>query len=138
MRIDMNNHFEFKIANNFKALNSLCKQVTELLIERKLSVKKKYAVMLALEEMVSNIIKYGYDDDELHDISIKFYFNEDIRLTISDNGHHFDPLQNKPDSLSANIEERQIGGMGIHLTKNMVKSITHNRNDELNILTIII
>jgi anti-sigma regulatory factor (Ser/Thr protein kinase) len=134
----MNNHYEYKISNNFLALNSLCQQVTELLIERQLSEKKRYTVMLALEEMVSNIIKYGYDDDKLHHICINFYFNDDIKLTISDNGHHFDPLQNRPDSLSANIEERQIGGMGIHLTKNMVQSITHDRNNGSNILTIII
>jgi serine/threonine-protein kinase RsbW len=134
----VSNYFTFTIADNFNELSALCQQIHRLLEERNISPKQIYAVMLTLEEMITNTIKYGYDDDGEHQITVKITLDTDIKLLIEDNGHEFDPLQNKPESLSAGIEERQVGGMGIHLTKNMVKSISYCRSNEMNILTVTI
>ena len=134
----MNSHFNFTIGNNFDELSGLCQQLHCLLNERSISQKNCYAIMLTLEEMVTNTIKYGYDDTDEHQITINLHLGTEIELIIEDDGHEFDPLQNSPSSLTVRIEERQVGGMGIHLTKNMVKSISYQRCNGLNILSVII
>ncbi|MCF6174735.1 MAG: ATP-binding protein [Victivallaceae bacterium] len=134
----MNNHFDFTIGNSFDELSTLCKQLHGLLEERHIPSKKCYVVMLALEEMITNTIKYGYDDNNAHQIKVIIDFAGAIKLTIEDDGHQFDPLQSSLDAQSATIEECQIGGMGIHLTKSMVNSMSYRRNNDLNILTILV
>lgn len=134
----MNNQFNFTIANTFEALSSLCQQVHDLLSEQKVPAKKIYTAALALEEMITNTIKYGYEDNVVAQITVTIQLNSEIKLLIKDNGHQFNPLENKPKNLSAGLAERQIGGMGIHLTKTMVKSMSYSRADAMNILTIIL
>ena len=96
-----------------------------------------YKIDLALEEMLTNVIKYSYDDENRHEIEVSLQLdNERILLEMRDDGHEFDPLATPDANLSDEISERQVGGMGIHLTRSMVDAISYSRKDNHNIVTI--
>ena len=92
---------------------------------------------LAVEELFTNIVFYAYDDQEKHEIEILFEHPETgcILITLSDDGKAFNPLENPTgDNLVKSLEEREIGGLGIHLVRKMVSHIEYKRLDGRNIL----
>jgi anti-sigma regulatory factor (Ser/Thr protein kinase) len=135
----MANFHTFKIENSFPQLELLCAQVNELAQSSGFSDQLLYCLNVCLEEMISNIIKYGYDDSNIHEIEARLEIStEIIILTIIDDGHKFNPLEAKKPDISADIKHREVGGIGIFLTCKMANKVTYLRKDERNILKIFI
>ena len=97
-----------------------------------------YRVHLTLEELVLNVMDYGYDDDG-QDIEIHLTSDADaITIEIVDSGRPFDPLTDAPEpDLDAPVEERRIGGLGVHLVKTLMDRMDYKRENEQNHLTIV-
>ena len=111
----------------------LAAEIRQLKEYEDLSPKTQYVLDLALEEMATNIIKYGYDEPGTRTIEISVGFNQkDLRLVLSDDGHEFNPLEAQAPA-EAGIEERDIGGMGIYLTRNLVRSMEYENRNVLSI-----
>ena len=92
---------------------------------------------LAIEEAVVNVMNYAYPADVKGEVRIQAEVN-DVRLkfTISDDGMPFDPTE-KPDAdITLPVEERSIGGLGIHLVRQIMDSINYERIDNQNIFTL--
>jgi serine/threonine-protein kinase RsbW len=125
------------IANTIEDMSRLCAEFHTFLAEAKLQSSTIYALDLALEEMITNIIKYSYDDHRDHAIKVEVELAEEsVYMLIEDDGHEFDPLsQNAPD-LDLDIADREVGGVGIFLTLNMVNEINYSREDNKNRLRI--
>ena len=125
------------IDNSIEDMSQLCSNFHDFFTDAGLKSSTVYALDLALEEMLTNIIKYGYDDHREHAIKVVVDIaSEAVYMLIEDDGHEFDPLsQNSPD-LDLNIADRQIGGVGIFLTLNMVNEINYSREDNKNKLRI--
>ena len=97
-----------------------------------------FKVNLALEELVINIMDYGFDGGD-HEIDI-LLISEDHKLTIEivDSGKAFDPLQDAPvPDVSAPLEERPIGGLGVYLVRTMMDDMQYRREGERNYLTLV-
>ncbi len=90
-------------------------------------------VLLAIEELVINCIQYGYDDVNEHTITVVLSI-EDKNLTINvlDDGHPFDPLAAPEPDLSLEIGDRPIGGLGIHLLRQLADHMAYERLDGTN------
>ena len=90
-----------------------------------------FAFKLAVEELCANIIQYGYEGTEPGLISIFFDVDEQVaRLTIRDDGKYFSPEQAKGPDLEADWEEKEIGGLGLYLVKELMDKVTYERTDE--------
>ena len=92
---------------------------------------------LAIEEAVANVMKYAYAPDSKGDISIEAVSN-DLRLkfTIIDGGIPFDPTVKEEADITLSVENRPIGGLGIHLMRQIMDSINYERVDTHNVLTL--
>jgi anti-sigma regulatory factor (Ser/Thr protein kinase) len=94
-------------------------------------------VLLAIEELVTNCIQYGYDDSEEHTVVIVLSMSEsNLTMNVIDDGHPFDPLRSPPPNLSLDIQDRPIGGLGIHLLRQLADHIEYERRDGTNRLTL--
>ena len=93
---------------------------------------------LAVEEAVVNVINYAYPIGQEGDIEIRIMCNgETLKTVIIDSGVAFDPtLQEKVDT-SLSVEDRQIGGLGILLVRELMDTISYEREKGKNILTLI-
>jgi sigma-B regulation protein RsbU (phosphoserine phosphatase) len=93
---------------------------------------------LALEEIFNNVISYGYRDEDKHEIQIRIELvNNRLTVTIEDDGVPFNPLSAKTPDTRSSLEEREIGGLGIHLVRNFVDNISYDRRIDKNILTLV-
>lgn len=101
----------------------------------------RYALLLCIEEAVSNVIRYGYPN-ERHDlatatVNLTLAWDDDAAtLTIEDHGIAFDPRDLSPPSLPTTLEEAKIGGLGIHLMRRYVDQMDYRRQADTNRLTL--
>ena len=91
---------------------------------------------LIVEELLVNIISYGGGDEE-HWIRFSILSTiETVHMTIEDDAPLFNPIAHSTLALEAGIDDREPGGLGLVLVKNMVDDMTDERRDNKNILTL--
>ena len=89
---------------------------------------------LVLDELITNVISYGYRDDERHEIRITVNERDGlVTTTIEDDGMPFDPFKEAPaPDLDAKLEERRIGGLGVHIAKSFTDEVAYERRGKYN------
>jgi serine phosphatase RsbU (regulator of sigma subunit)/anti-sigma regulatory factor (Ser/Thr protein kinase) len=93
------------------------------------------SINLALDELITNIISYGFDDQGTHEIVLRLSFQEgELTAEVEDEGRAFNPLGAPEPDLTKPIEERQIGGLGIHLARKIMDRLEYRRERGKNIL----
>ena len=91
---------------------------------------------LAMEEAIANVIMYAYPEGEKGTVEVFLEVEDNqIHACISDAGAPFNPLQQPDAELSSSIEERSIGGLGIHLIKEIMDKVEYQYKDGKNRLT---
>lgn len=92
---------------------------------------------LVLEEAISNIIFYAFDDDSEQKISLTIeYEDKTLSILIRDSGKPFDPTRQRPPDITLPAEERSIGGLGIFLINKLMDHVVYGREDNMNVLTL--
>ena len=99
-----------------------------------------FQIDLAVEEIYVNIAHYAYSPDKgtvQIDCSVEKTSDAPAKLTVSftDRGKAFNPLAKPDPDITLSVEEREIGGLGIFLTKKYMDSVLYERKDNQNILT---
>lgn len=127
----------FVIENQVEELTSLAEKIDEMAEEWELSQALAININLVIEEAVSNIIFYAFDDNNKHKISISITLNNKLlAIEIIDNGKPFNPLlQQQPDT-NLPVEERPVGGLGIFLISQIMDEMNYARQKNQNILTL--
>lgn len=104
------------------------------------SMKDTLALQLALEETVTNIINHGYRTEPFgtRNFTVELSAPESgrIRMVITDDASAYDPLARPEVNLDLPIEERAIGGLGVHLVKNLMQHSSYERRGDRNVLTL--
>jgi len=100
------------------------------------SVSRK--IKMAFDELLNNTISYGYKDDNEHFIEVGVELLEGrLRITIEDDAIPFNPLSKETPNTSLGMEDREIGGLGIHLVRKMMDEVTYKRGIDKNLITLI-
>jgi sigma-B regulation protein RsbU (phosphoserine phosphatase) len=98
-------------------------------------ITMKFDIMF--EEVLNNVISYAYNDDEDHDIEVRLKLvGERLVVTISDDGVPFNPLSAATPRTDLTLEDREVGGMGVHLVRNLVDDVSYQRRIDKNVLTL--
>ncbi len=122
--------------NTYEELVRLSRASTNFLEENGTPQSAIFATELTLEELITNSIKYGYDDDEEHEIDVLVKVEADaVTITLIDDGHEFDPFSAKGPDLTSSAEDREVGGLGIHLLKNLLDELRYERAGDRNVIT---
>jgi serine/threonine-protein kinase RsbW len=133
----MDSRLDLEIPNELPALETLMQTISAHLENNGAGPGSIYAAEIALEELITNILKYSYDDGGPHTIKVSTVIRDGrFQLVIIDDGHEFDPFVQATPDTTLSVEEREIGGLGIHFVKNMLESCHYERRDGLNIITV--
>lgn len=119
--------------NDIQQIPTLAEWVEGLNIPEALNM----TINLALEEAVTNVMLYAYPNANGSVIIDAEKTDGKIVFTISDTGIPFDPTKQKEADITLSAEERSIGGLGIHLVRQIMDSISYERKDDKNILTLV-
>ena len=85
-------------------------------------------MQVALDEVLTNIISYAYNDKAQHEIRIRFKVSGDmLEAVIEDDGAPFDPLAIPAPDVSVPLQERRVGGVGIHFVRSLMDEVAYDR-----------
>lgn len=124
--------------NNIRETPKIADFMDDIVGETGIDVGLASSLNLALEEAVVNVMNYAYPKDQIGSIIIEAYADkENIKFIITDNGQPFDPTNsNSEPDITAGIEERSIGGLGIFLVTHLMDKVKYERKNDKNILTL--
>lgn len=133
----MSNEITLRIKAAFDALHSAAEAASRWLADRGAPSDVRYFCNLAIEELVTNCIKYGYDDPHEHVIDIELKFSPgELMLTVTDDGRPFNPLEQPEPDTGLPPDQRPIGGLGIHLLRRMSDGMEYIRERGKNRVTL--
>ncbi len=117
-------------------LNRVVRQFGEL---HEVPGRTLYSVNLALDELVSNVVLYGYEPNPPEGEQITIHLEirgADLYASVEDGGREFDPATAPIPDLGKPLEERQVGGLGIHLVRSLMDKMEYKRHATKNLLTL--
>jgi anti-sigma regulatory factor (Ser/Thr protein kinase) len=132
----MKKELQFKIKSKIDDLEQMNFTVKGFLEACDIVDQTIFKVNLILEELITNIIKYGFEcKDKKYDILIylSLKIKNKVYLRIEDSGREFNPLSAPPPEIDVSIEEMQVGGLGIHLVKNIISDMDYQRLGDVNV-----
>jgi serine/threonine-protein kinase RsbW/sigma-B regulation protein RsbU (phosphoserine phosphatase) len=128
---------KFELKNKLPEIPRMLSWIDAYGVDHRLSPEVVNALSLSLDELVTNTISYGYDDKETHSITVTLSDDEHtVKVRLEDDARAFNPMAVDEVDISTTLEEKPIGGLGIHLVKKFMDTIQYERVNEKNILTI--
>jgi serine/threonine-protein kinase RsbW len=124
-----------KLRNSIADLPKVHREWEEFAAGHQLSPKVLNSIHLSLEEILSNIITYGFQDKREHEVAVHFEIkSNEVEVEIRDDGSPFNPLNSPDPDLSLSLDERPLGGMGIFMVRKMVDEMVYRRVGHNNVL----
>ncbi|MGH7494507.1 MAG: ATP-binding protein [bacterium] len=123
------------IKNDVGDIETLSQTVGAFGRSHRLSEDFLSAVNLALDEILTNVISYGYADDTRHHIAVRVSVLEDALVAeVTDDARPFNPLEAPPADTTSPLPARQVRGLGIHLARAVMDAMEYRREQGKNIL----
>ena len=131
------NPHHITLHNDVEQITLLPEFVEAVAKEAQLEHEATFNLNLALEEAVTNVIMYAYPEGTDGMVDIEAVVDgKRVMFVITDSGKPFDPTAKEDIDINAKMDERQIGGLGIHLVRTIMDTVNYERKGEKNILTI--
>jgi anti-sigma regulatory factor (Ser/Thr protein kinase) len=128
----MGDAFFHSMRNQLAELPRLLDAVAAFLRSGNISSETAFKVQLILDELISNVIRWGYRDDRSHTLRITITVEPaELCAVIEDDAEAFDPTEFSSPDIQAKAEDRSEGGLGIHLVRNLA-DLTYRRIGDQN------
>ena len=123
------------LRNDLSELERLSQEVSAWCGVNAVSAEAEYQVNLALDEIVSNVIRHGWKDGGEHQLQVSLSCaGNGLRVEVEDDAPPFNPLEAPAPDITKPLEERPIGGLGIHLVRQIMDGLEYRRQDGKNFL----
>jgi serine/threonine-protein kinase RsbW len=96
-------------------------------------------ILILLEELLTNLMKYGYQDRaEPGEAEIAIALDGSrLEIEFIDDGCAFDPFAAPPPNLDEPLEDRQVGGLGVHILRSMTEEARYERRNDRNVIRLV-
>lgn len=127
------------LRNDLAELGRLSAAVEEFGDRVGLSTKVVFTLNLVLDELVTNVVSYGYGDDPgEHQLSVGLSVGDGkVTAVLEDDGLPFDPLSKSLPDLDSPLDQRGVGGLGVHFVRTMMDRVDYQRVGDHNRLTLV-
>jgi anti-sigma regulatory factor (Ser/Thr protein kinase) len=135
----MNERLTVTLKNDLSELERVSRLVDEFGTRHCLPARAIFELTLALDEILTNVLSYGFDDGGEHEIVVRLTPPESggtagVTVEVEDDGRPFDPLQVRAPDVHSPLEERQVGGLGIYLARTVMDRLEYRRQGGKNVL----
>ena len=138
-RTETDTNATLTLNNNINELDRLEPFLEDFFQQNGLAMESLSKIDLALEEALANVIMYAYPEGTEGDVTLSMRVeNNAICMEISDGGVPFNPLQQQEADLDVPLEKRKIGGLGIHLIKEIMDSVAYEYREGKNLLKLVL
>jgi len=96
------------------------------------------SVNVALDELLANGLTHGMEGRDTGLVVVEVVLNQErVKVTITDDGPQFDPFSQEEPDTTLSIDERAIGGLGIHLVRQLMDDVSYERRDGHNVVVLV-
>ena len=128
--------YTIRVKKDIQEIGKLSKELDSLFLTWKINQEVIDDFLLAIDELISNIIFYAFNDENEHIITLRVNYNgKVINAQLEDDGIEFDPLNSDDPVIPTGIHGIKPGGMGIFICKKILHNISYQHIDGKNILT---
>lgn len=111
----------FTLRNQMSDLAPLVERLHTAVADFGLTERDLFCIDLVCDELITNTIKYGYSDGDEHEIAVNLSVRpSEIVIELEDDGQPFNPLNSATPDTNLALQERPIGGLGVHLLREMM------------------
>ena len=126
-------HQTIVLANDLAEIARVAEAVEDFCTAHDAPVRAVFQINLAIDEVLTNTISYGFPDGGRHDIIVVLSRQDDeIVIDLIDDAIAFNPLEAPEPDLAAPLENRRIGGLGVHFVKTMMDEVSYSRDGDRN------
>ena len=139
MTVEGETEITLRMRNDAGEISAMNDAFCEFAEQHGVPTKIQLKMNVCLDELLNNIVSYGFDegDEAEHNIEIHIrLLDSELVVTIVDDGKPFNPFGNDPPDTALSVEDRPIGGLGVHLVKNFVDKVHYERHGEDNVVTL--
>ena len=135
---------KFILSNKISETTRLGEMLAEFTEKHDIPTQIAFRLDLVLDELITNIIKYGYKDlddrNMTQKIHIEIYHESPnyLKVILIDCGIEFDPLQVEMPEITTSLEDRPVGGLGVFFAKQFTDKMSYERRNSRNYLTMLI
>jgi sigma-B regulation protein RsbU (phosphoserine phosphatase) len=131
-------HLDLQVANQTEEIGRVNERFNDFAGEHGVPEGDRRRINLIFDELLNNIVSYAFDDEEVHAIDIAVSLERDrLVVTVSDDGRPFNPFGRIPPETDLPVDDREIGGLGLHLVKNVMDEVAYERLGTRNVATLI-
>jgi anti-sigma regulatory factor (Ser/Thr protein kinase) len=123
--------FTAEIAPDAQTISRLIEDVAAFLHSAGVDARAVHHVSLVLEELLTNIFYYGEAFDQPASVAVTVEPDR-VAGEIRDWGKPFDPRDAPPPDLDAPLQDRKVGGLGVHLVRHLAAALNYRRQDNQN------
>ncbi len=126
------------LRNDLAEVGRLAEAVEGFCEAADLPMAAAHALALSLDELLTNTISYGYEDGAAGRIEVSITIaGGAATAVVRDDARPFDPTGARAPDLDAALDERAVGGLGLHLVQSMMDEIAYARRDGVNVTTLV-
>jgi len=128
---------ELRLVNELKEIDRCLAALEEICTRFRLPAEIQNAFSIVLDDLLNNVISYAYREEGEHIIDVVLSTDgQRFIVSVADEGVEFDPFMSQAPDTEATIEERQIGGLGIHLIRSLMDDQFYRRDGNKNVTTL--
>jgi serine/threonine-protein kinase RsbW len=130
--------FSYEVRNRRDALSDLTRELDSTVLPVLVDPSERSALLLIVDELVSNLLKYGFEPGKDQCLNMHISLNDDwLQIDLKDNGRRFNPLARlSPESLNREVADRQTGGLGVYIVREMMDTAHYEWTPPWNNLTL--
>lgn len=134
----MADQLSLNLESSLESLGQIEREVAAFGAEQGWPADLLFHVQLVLDELATNVIDHGYGASG-YDFQIMIESKpQAVRIEVVDEARPFDPLEDAPQPITeASLEEREVGGLGVHITKQLMDEMEYRRENGKNRLTLV-
>ena len=122
----MSTHKTVQINNQRNQIDTVRKLFDDYSKENKLTEKTSHDIQMALDELLTNIVSYGYEDTDEHWIDVHFGVDDGVlKVEIVDDSKPYNILERDDPDISLSMEDKPIGGLGVFLIKKLMSNVDY-------------
>ncbi|MBF88489.1 MAG: histidine kinase [Candidatus Marinimicrobia bacterium] len=134
----MSKQFSVLISNKNSEISIIREKFESFALKNEVEKNIRRNIQIALDEILSNTIQYGYENNSVDKIKVKFLIDHtNLVIEIIDNAKTYNILEKDDPDISKSIEEKPLGGLGIYLVKNLMSKVKYESVNGTNHLTLI-
>lgn len=122
--------FELEVDSELESLSIISDFIREVMERAGSEARNIFEVQMAVDEACTNIIQYAYPEQKGIITLVCELVDDEFVVTIRDKGEPFNPCSVPPPDLEADLDKREVGGLGIHFMRKMMDEVSYNLDAE--------